>query len=105
LHGKQSIKDFAYVIPELVTQEIDWPLLLKTADELDLHCSLYYMLELIDYCVPGLVPGYVRQSVNPATRPRARDWGWQIGKLFGFVEPIPAPQREATGSEETSYVY
>ena len=35
------------------------------------------------------IPGEVLAATDPRTTSRRSDWGWQLGPLFDFVEPLP----------------
>jgi hypothetical protein len=91
--GKRSLRDFAYLIPLLVSDTVDWSVVLAANERYLLHPSLYYYLSFMNWLGEGkLVPADVLDALSPARGPRRRDWGWQLGVLFDAVEPPPFAQ-------------
>lgn len=88
LHGKRSLRDFAYVAPVL-KENIEWGDVLDAASEYGLHSSLYYYLRFLHSVLGDGVPQHVLENLSPQRGPRLRDWGWQLGPLFDFVEEEP----------------
>jgi hypothetical protein len=88
LHGKCSLREFACLGILMRRAEIDWDLLLKVVREYEIHSSLYYFLSFSNHLFAGLVPDEVLTEMLPLKGRRNRDWGWQIGKLFGGIEPF-----------------
>lgn len=89
IHGKVSLRDFAYLAPLLANEEIDWEVVLSAAREHHLHPSLFYYLGFLDFLNPGVVPGDVIAELDPIGTERMRDWGWQLEKLFGVLPAMP----------------
>jgi hypothetical protein len=89
LYQKQSLRAFAYTIPLVATGGIDWGVMSRVADELRLGPTLYYYLKFISWLLPGFVPDSLLELIHPLRNSRVRDWGWQLGKLFGVMEPFP----------------
>ena len=90
LFEKDTLRDLAYLAPALTMDRVDWSALLRSVAEYELHAGLYYVLGLLSAIVgKETVPGDVFARLSPETTPRRRDWGWQVGKLLGFVEPLP----------------
>ncbi len=88
--GKRSLRDFAYVLPQLAAGGLQWSLVLEANERYLLHPALYYYLSFMNWLGDGrLVPDPVLESLSPRLGPRRRDWGWQLGVLFGGVEPPP----------------
>jgi hypothetical protein len=88
LHGKRSLRDFAYSAA-LIHSAPDWDRVLTAASEYSLHPSLYYYLYFLNKITSARVPSEVLNELFPVSKVRLRDWGWQIGKLFDGVEPWP----------------
>lgn len=88
LFGKRSLRPLAYTAP-LLRETIDWDVVIGTARDLELSASLYYPLRTLMELTGRQVPAEVLDRVNPRTRLCERDFGWQLGPLFGFVEPFP----------------
>jgi hypothetical protein len=86
LHGKTSLRDFAYVAPLLGQPELDWDVVLAAAKEYELRPSLYYYLSFLDMLAGNVIPAKVLSQLNPKHGMRYRDWGWQLAKLLGGVD-------------------
>ncbi|MFO0157428.1 MAG: hypothetical protein ACK51V_00150, partial [bacterium] len=68
----------------------DWAYIIDTAQRLAILPSMYYTLAFLNAASPSVnIPDWVLEELNPLNGPRARDFGWQLHKLFGMVEPIP----------------
>ena len=89
LHGKTSLRDFAYLLPLVAEGDVDWSVVLGAASEMELRPHLYYFLAFMSDLHPGLVPPDVLAELEPTCGARVHDWGWQLGKLFSIVEPSP----------------
>jgi hypothetical protein len=87
LHGKVSLRDFAYIGPLLTAGEIAWDVVLNAASEYELRPGLFYFLRFLGQLTNGAVPNGVLKELNPTSGARARDWGSQISKLLDLVEP------------------
>jgi hypothetical protein len=87
LHGKCSLRDFAYVLP-LLTQPLDWDVLLAMNRELNLSPGLYYYLRFAEY-LSGRIPKEVLIELHPTRFDRVCDLGWQLGRLLDIVEEFP----------------
>jgi hypothetical protein len=69
---------------------LDWAYIIDTAQRLAILPSMYYTLAFLNAASPSVnIPDWVLEELNPLNGPRARDFGWQLHKLFGMVEPIP----------------
>lgn len=90
LHGKTSLRDFVFIGMLLRDRRVDWGRLVSIAESYSLHSSLYYFLVYMDAIVGGL-PGEVKVALEPTRGPRHHDWGFQVGKLLGYVEQPPRP--------------
>lgn len=95
LHRKTTLRDFAYLLPLLAEGDVDWSVVVATVEELDLRPHVYYFLSFLDDLLDGAVPPEVLSRLEPTLGDRGYDWGWQLGKLFSFVEPSPLPIRRA----------
>jgi hypothetical protein len=97
LNAKRSLRDFAYVAEFIRTREVDWDVVQGAAIEYDIAPSLFYFLSFVARFDGVHVPDAVLEQLNPIGKGRLRDWGWQLGCLFEFVERYPlhglAPQR------------
>jgi len=89
LLGKTGLRDLFYVAAAVKRETVDWDLLLHKALELQNAPALFYPLSLIAQAIPDCVPESVLKALSPLTASRDRDFGWQMGKLFDFVEPFP----------------
>ena len=89
LHGKRSLRDFAYVAALLARGRVDWDVLLGVAKEYELTASLFYYLSFLDVLLESVVPEEVLAELKP-TSASGRDWGWQLGPLFDFIDDLPA---------------
>jgi putative nucleotidyltransferase-like protein len=89
LHGKTSLRDFCYLLPIIGSGTIDWNVVLRAANKYQLRASLFYFLSFMSSLAGGAVPADVLSELSPLKGTRMRDWGWQLGKLFSFVEDFP----------------
>lgn len=90
LHAKRSLRAYLYTAKLLQSDNLDWDIILRAAVELDLHASLYYPLRTLEVFNGGRVPIEVLAALHPRLGTEgARDFGWQLGPLLDFVEPIP----------------
>jgi hypothetical protein len=88
IHGKRSLREFAYLAALLDEQSLDWNIIVGCARKYDLEASLYYFLSFMARLSDRLVPPEVLSELLPSKGSRQRDWGWQLSKLFGGVEPF-----------------
>ena len=89
IHGKTSLRDFAYLAPLLAAGNVDWEIVLAAAHEYELYPSLYYYLGFLNHLQPGAVPDNVLSALNPLGTERMRDWGWQLEKLLDVLPAMP----------------
>lgn len=89
LHGKDTLRELLYCGLLIGSGEIHWPHLVAACDEYRTHPACYYLLRFFHALAPELVPNEVLQALRARLRPCLRDFGWQIGKLFDFVEAMP----------------
>jgi hypothetical protein len=89
LHGKRSLRDFAYLVNILKREDIDWDIVVGVSSEYKLYASLYYYLSFLHQVMGSSVPLEVLRILRPDSNARVRDWGWQLGPLFNFLEPNP----------------
>lgn len=88
-NGKRTLRDFAYVIPLLVRDAVDWDVVLAAHTEHALGPALHYHLAFLDRLLAGAVPEDVLRETRPRGYRRTRDWGWQLAQLFDLAEPFP----------------
>jgi hypothetical protein len=89
LHGKTSLRDFCYLLPIVAAGNVDWDVVLRAAHKYELRASLFYFLSFMSSLAGGTVPAEVLDELSPLNGTRMRDWGWQLGKLFDFLEEFP----------------
>ncbi len=91
LHGKRELRTLAYIVSVLRQHagSIDWGRVEHLCGEFETRAPLYYILAFCRSFAPELVPESVVSQLAPTLGSRMRDWGWQIGVLFDFVEPCP----------------
>ncbi|UQE03632.1 nucleotidyltransferase family protein [Bradyrhizobium japonicum] len=89
LNGKRSLRDFAYIAEFIRSKEVDWDVVLGAAVEYDLAPSLFYFLSFVARFDGVHVPADLLEKLTPIGKRRQRDWGWQLGCLFEFVEGYP----------------
>jgi hypothetical protein len=91
LLGKRYLRDFAYIIPILKNEAIDWDVVLSANRSYELHAPLFYYLNFLR-SLGACVPEAVLAETSPLRSERLRDFGWQLGKLFDVLEPSPSPE-------------
>ena len=90
LHGKDSLRDFAYLAPLVTRGEVDWRVVVDAAARLELRPALFYFLGFVQHLAGGAIPAGVLDELDPRKGLRYRDWGWQVGRLLGRLDPSPA---------------
>src|ERR1700761_164256 len=93
LHGKYSLREFAYVLPVLYQSPIDWEVVLTANNEMGLSPGLYYYLSFFDYVYQS-VPASVLSELHPLKCTRMCDFGWQLGRMFDIVDAFDFPALE-----------
>ena len=88
VEAKRSLRELAYAIT-LLGDAIDWDRVLRVAVDYELGGSLYYPLAFLRRVFGIAVPDAVLDASSPLRTSRRRDWGWQLGVLFDFIEPCP----------------
>jgi hypothetical protein len=88
LFAKKSLRDIAYVLP-LFGEQLDWDVVARAAKDHELGASLYYPLAFLRGAFQLDVPGEALAASDPRLTSRRRDWGWQLGPIFDFIEPPP----------------
>jgi hypothetical protein len=89
LYGKTSLRDLAYLGPLVARGDVDWAVITSAAADYELRPAIYYFLAVLDQLAGCVVPPTTMAELNPARGLRHRDWGWQISKLLGGVDPPP----------------
>jgi hypothetical protein len=85
---KRSLRDLAYVLP-VFGDDLDWETVLRAAADYELGAALYYPLSFMDRAFEVDVPSEVLIATDPRRTSRRSDWGWQLGPLLDFIEPVP----------------
>lgn len=89
LHGKRSLRDFAYLVALLTQERIRWDDVLQSAADYEMHAALYYYFMFLSWLAPDTIPLDVLERLSPLHTKRLRDWGWQLGVLFDALDPQP----------------
>lgn len=90
VHGKRTLRDLAHVAVLLCQEILQWSTFIERVHENEVEAAVFYLLSFFRALLgPTVVPQYVINQLSPTKIDRTRDWGWQLGKLFGFVEPMP----------------
>jgi hypothetical protein len=89
IHGKRSLRDFAFLLTLLASEEVEWDVVVASAQQYQLHASLYYYLRFVFELSGFSPPSDVLDSVIPLGTSRLRDWGWQLGSLFDVIDENP----------------
>jgi hypothetical protein len=93
LHGKTSLRDMAYILPIVESEEIDWDLVLRSARKYAIEPSLYYILSYADALAsPGRVPSRMLAALRRNLGSR-RDFGHLAHKLLGATSQLPSEVR------------
>lgn len=85
---KRSLRDLAYLLAS-TSDAVDWDRVSRAAADHHLGAALFYPLAFLKRAFGVDVPDAVLEASSPLTTPRRRDWGWQLGVLFDFIEPLP----------------
>ena len=88
-HRKTSLRDLAYLAPLVADPDLDWNVVVDAAARHELRSSLYYAVAFLGTLTGREASADVLEELSPLHGSRYRDCGWQVGKLFGFVEPPP----------------
>lgn len=99
LDGKRSLRDFIYVVPALREPDVDWDVVMRANATHRLGAVLFYFLAFLNDLLQGVVPPEVLSECSPVHTRRRQDWGWQLGKLFDFVDPLPPALARSKGQE------
>ncbi len=91
LHNKNSLRDFAYILPVLRTETINWEQFLKSVHEYELYAGVFYFLSFCNFLSHQSVPAEVLNELSKGVRTGNRDWGWQLEKLFDEIPLCPFP--------------
>jgi len=89
MHGNRSLRPVSYIIPEIAHGNVDWDVMREARAHVPIENALFYGLYFIEWLTPGSVPMDLLYEFHPCRNSRNGDWGWQLGKLFGFLEPFP----------------
>ena len=90
LHGKRSMRDFAYLAPLLASNDIDWDVVLASAERFRLYPALYYYLSFLSETIGGGVPRRVLDALASGITYRTKDFGWQLAHFFEATDPMPS---------------
>lgn len=89
LHNKTSLRELVYMALLLRHERIDWKRFLSFTEEFGTYAACYYPLAFLRALVPSCMPADALDALRPVEGRRGRDYGWQLGKLFNFVESVP----------------
>lgn len=82
-----QLADMAVILSQA---QVRWDRLIAEARTLEILPSVYYPLAfLAKLCKDVRIPEDVLAELSPTKGSRARDYGWQIPKLFGEIDPLP----------------
>lgn len=99
LHGKTTLRDFAYLVALLRDEQVDWDILLSACEQYQLRPALYYYLSFVNQLFDRRpVPDEVLDELDPRRGWRLRDWGWQLARIFDEIGPMPGWAR---GGDQT----
>ena len=105
LHGKTTLRELIYCGLLIGAGGIEWRHLIAACDEYRTHPACYYLLRFFHSLAPDLVPGDVVETLRVGLRSCLRDFGWQLGKLFDFVEAMPLDPATARWNEDTPVAF
>ena len=84
-----KLADLAVML-DATAAELDWDYIVRRSRELEVLPSVYYTLAFLNAAGRSpRVPASVLSALSPAHGSRVRDYGWQLHKLFGAIEPMP----------------
>lgn len=87
-HKLSQLVDLSLLLSH--AKNVDWDYVVATALRLELLPGIYYPLAFLSaISETARVPEPVLRRLTPDHGARLRDYGWQIHKLFGIVEPLP----------------
>ncbi len=89
LHRKTSLREFIYIAMIIRNEQVDWRRFLELTREFATYAACYYPLAFLRSIEPSRISEAVLTELRPAEGRRGRDYGWQLGKLFDFIEPLP----------------
>ncbi len=90
MHGKRSLRDFAYLAAIVRDGGIDWECVLRVAMEYEMRPALFYYLRFVDTLFArSMVDPGLWAELDPRTGSRQRDWGWMLAPLFDAMDPLP----------------
>jgi Uncharacterised nucleotidyltransferase len=89
LHGKTTLRDFAYLLGLLRRETIDWDVVVSASVANELNPALYYYLKFLSNLSINPVPESILVRLSPDRGLRNRDWGSQLEKQFGLLADIP----------------
>lgn len=100
LYGKTTLRELIYCGLLIGAGGIEWRHVIAACDEYRSHPACYYLLRFFHSLAPDLVPGDVVDTLRVGLRSCLRDFGWQLGKLFDFVEAMPLDPAAARWRED-----
>lgn len=89
LHGRRSLRDFAYMAPWIASGTIDWEVAISATHQYELRPALYNYLWLLDELSGHSIHTEASDELVPLKGSRQRDWGRQLDSLFDTVDPFP----------------
>lgn len=91
LHGKSSLRDFAYLQAILSREDIDWNYVAQVASEYSIRPAIFYPLTFLGSISGVGIPDRFEPILRPTLEPKIRDFGWMIHLPFGFIPRLSAP--------------
>lgn len=88
VHGEgKKLRPLAYLCA-MMRSGLAWPTVIEQVAQLKSEAALYYMTAFVAKLTGSDMPA-ILERVDPRAHSRVRDWGWQMPKLFGFVDRLP----------------
>jgi hypothetical protein len=87
LHGKFSLREFAYLAGLLGAGQVDWGTLIDAVDTYGIAFTLYYYFTFLTWLRPGAIPSDVIAHLKDSY-PRKRDFGWQLHQFADSPFPL-----------------
>lgn len=97
VHGEgKNLRTLAYLCA-MLRSGVSWPVVIEQVKKLRSETALYYVTTFLAKLHGTEIPSILNHA-DPRDHSRVRDWGWQMPKLFGFMDRLP-PEFEASIAE------